>query len=93
MGRYVGQTDTEGAFFTYRGQPAYHTGDLAEWTENGEVIICIRDDCRAFDPRSRLEQFRPDDVTENIGIRMIAGLADEMNYQCTAGINTLLIRV
>ena len=57
------------------------------------LIICIRDDCRAFDPKSRLEQFKPKDVTKNIGIRMIAGLAEEMNYQCTAGINTLLIRV
>ncbi|MBR5090241.1 MAG: amino acid adenylation domain-containing protein [Ruminiclostridium sp.] len=44
IGRYVGQTDTEGAFFTYKGQPAYHTGDLAEWTENGEVMICGRID-------------------------------------------------
>ncbi|MBR5089571.1 MAG: ATP-binding protein [Ruminiclostridium sp.] len=57
------------------------------------LMICIRDDCRAFDPKSRLEQFNPEDVTKNIGIRMIAGLAEEMNYQCTAGINTLLIRV
>ena len=44
IGRYVGQTDTEGAFFTYKGQPAYHTGDLAERRENGEVLICGRID-------------------------------------------------
>lgn len=41
---YVGQSDRDGAFFTYKGKPAYHTGDLAEWTKNGEVLICGRSD-------------------------------------------------
>ena len=62
-------------------------------TAKDRLIICIRDDCRAFDPKSRLDQFTPEDVTKNIGIRIIASMAEEMNYQCTAGINTLLIRV
>ena len=57
------------------------------------LIVCVRDDCRAFDPKSRLDQFDPEDVTRNIGIRMIAAMSEEMSYQCTAGINTLLIRV
>ena len=62
-------------------------------TAKDRLIICVRDDCRAFDPKSRLDQFTPEDVTRNIGIRMIASMSEEMNYQCTAGINTLLIRV
>lgn len=57
------------------------------------LIICVRDDCRAFDPKSRMTQFDPEDVTKNVGIRMIANMAEEMNYQCTAGINTLQMRV
>lgn len=62
-------------------------------TAKDRLVICIRDDCRAFDPKSRLDQFTPEDVTKNVGIRMIAAMSEEMNYQCTAGINTLLIRV
>ena len=62
-------------------------------TAKDRLIICMRDDCEAFDPKSRLDQFDPEDVTKNIGIRMIAAMSEEMNYQCTAGINTLLIRV
>lgn len=57
------------------------------------LVICIRDDCKAFNPKLRLEQFTPQDITKNVGIRMIASMAEEMNYQCTGGINSLLIRV
>ena len=57
------------------------------------LTICVRDDCRAFNPKLRLDQFTPEDITKNVGIRMISSMAQEMNYQCTGGINTLLIRV
>jgi hypothetical protein len=53
----------------------------------------VRDYCRAFDPQKRLEQFDPEDPSKNVGIRMIARMAEEMNYQGSAGINTLLIKV
>ncbi len=57
------------------------------------LVICLRDDCKAFNPKLRLKQFTPDDITKNVGIRMIASMAEEMNYQCTGGINSLIIRV
>lgn len=57
------------------------------------LTIRIRDDCRAFDPRKRLDQFHPEDPAKNVGIRMIARLAKEMNYQNSVGINTVLINV
>ena len=57
------------------------------------LTICVRDDCPAFDPKARLDQFHPEDITKNIGIRMIANLSEEMSYQGTGGINTLLIRI
>jgi hypothetical protein len=41
----------------------------------------------------RLKQFTPDDITKNIGIRMIVKLTEEVFYQNNAGINTLLIRI
>jgi anti-sigma regulatory factor (Ser/Thr protein kinase) len=58
-----------------------------------KLTIRVRDDCRAFDPQKRLEQFDPEDPSKNVGIRMIARMAEEMNYQGSAGINTLLIKV
>ena len=58
-----------------------------------ELIIRIRDDCRAFDPTQRINQFSPEDPAKNVGIRMIGKLAAEMNYHNDAGINTLLIRI
>ena len=67
-----------------------HRVDIRLVAKN-RLFICVRDDCRAFDPKLRLEQFEPEDVTKNIGIRMIAGMARQMNYQCPAGINTLQI--
>ena len=57
------------------------------------LTIRVRDDCRAFDPKKRIEQFSHDDPTKNVGIRMIAELAEEMKYQNYAGINSLLIKV
>ncbi len=57
------------------------------------LTIRVRDDCRAFDPKKRVEQFSHEDPTKNVGIRMIAKLAEEMRYQNYAGINSLLIKV
>lgn len=58
-----------------------------------QLIIRIRDNCIAFDPKQRIDQYNPEDPAKNIGIRMIARMAEEMDYHNDAGINTLLIRV
>lgn len=53
----------------------------------------IRDNCPEFDPKKRLEQFSGDDPAANVGIKLIARLADEMTYHNTAGINTVMIKL
>ncbi len=58
-----------------------------------QLIIRIRDNCIAFDPKLRIDQYNPEDPAKNCGIRMIARMAQEMDYHNDAGINTLLIRV
>ena len=58
-----------------------------------QLIIRIRDNCIAFDPKLRIEQHTPEDPVKNVGIRLIARMAEEMDYHNDAGINTLLIRV
>lgn len=51
---YVNLPDkTEAAFFTHNGLRAYHSGDLAEWTENGEIRIFGR-----IDNQIKLRGFR-----------------------------------
>jgi hypothetical protein len=58
------------------------------------MIIRIRDNTKEFDPTMRLEQYKGDkDVTKNIGIRIVAGLAEDMTYRSTAGVNNLLIKL
>ena len=58
-----------------------------------ELTIRIRDNCIAFDPRKRLEQFEPEDPARNIGIRLTAGLARQIDYYNNAGVNTLIMKL
>ncbi len=53
----------------------------------------VRDDCRPFDPKKWLELHRGEDPARNIGIRAICGIAGEVRYSRTLGLNYLLIRL
>ena len=57
------------------------------------ITIRIRDNCREFDPKKRIEQLSDDDLVTNIGIRVISKLTKEIIYQNNMGINTLLLKV
>ena len=59
-----------------------------------ELIIRMRDNCESFDPRKKYEQiYAGDDVSGNIGIRMIMAEASEVSYTSMFNINNLLIRI
>ena len=58
-----------------------------------ELTIRIRDNCIAFDPRKRIEQFHPEDPSRNIGIRLTAGIARQIDYYNNAGVNTLIMKL
>ena len=58
-----------------------------------ELTIRIQDDCLKFDPCARMKMFAPEKPEENIGLRMVAGLAKDMNYYNNAGINSLIIKL
>ena len=58
-----------------------------------ELTIRIRDNCPEFDPRKRMEMFHPESPEQNIGIRLTAGLARQIDYYNNAGINTLLMKI
>ena len=62
------------------------------WHDDG-FTIRMRDDCKAFDPTQWYEIHHPEDVTKNIGIRMVMGLAKDVQYVNTMSLNNLVIEV
>ena len=67
-----------------------HTVEIRVVAEK-QLVVRVRDDCPAFDPKQRIDQFEPEDPAKNIGIRMIGRLTKHMDYHTDAGVNTLLM--
>ena len=57
------------------------------------ITMRIRDNSVSFDPKSRITTFNPEDPCKNIGIRTVAKIAKEMNYQHSFGMNVLNIEL
>ncbi|MCR5475804.1 MAG: ATP-binding protein, partial [Lachnospiraceae bacterium] len=53
------------------------------------LILSIKDDCVPFNIEQRRQMMDQEDVTKNIGIRMVSGIASEMHYQNILGLNVL----
>ena len=70
-----------------------HTVDVRVVQKDDDVILRIKDDCVPFDPAERLCRFNGDDPAKNIGIRMILGMARDVQYQNILGLNVLTIRI
>ena len=70
-----------------------HTVDIRVVHKDDDVILRIKDDCIAFDPEKRLHDSNSEDMTKNIGIRLVLGLAKDVQYQNTLGLNVLTIRI
>jgi len=58
-----------------------------------DVVLRIKDDCIAFDPQEWHEMTRPDDPASNVGIRLVYGIAREVEYQNLLGLNVLTIHL
>ncbi len=69
--------------------------DIYVAVRDDEILIRLRDNAPQFDPFSKLKQYKEnvDDPMKNIGIRMVSGIAKEMRYQTTLGMNVLLIKI
>lgn len=57
------------------------------------LTVCIKDDCQKFDPRERIGMYAPKDPEKNIGLRMVAAMAEHVDYYNNAGINSLIIKL
>lgn len=70
-----------------------HSIDIRVVHKDGSLILRIKDDCVPFDPAERRDMVDPEDVTKNIGIRMIYTMAESVHYQNILGLNVLTLRV
>ncbi len=57
------------------------------------LILSLKDDCVPFDIEQRARMMDQEDVTKNIGIRLVSKIASEMHYQNVLGLNVLTIRL
>lgn len=70
-----------------------HRCDIRVLLEDGDVVLRIRDDCRYFNMKERYEVLKSKDKYSGIGIRLVYGIAKEVNYISLLNTNTLIIRV
>ena len=70
-----------------------HSIDVRVVHKDEDVIRRIKDDCVPFDPHERQQLAEGDDITKNIGIRMVFKIASDVQYQNIMGLNVLTIRI
>ena len=70
-----------------------HSVDIRVVHKDDNVILRIKDDCIPFDPKERSRIIDPEDITKNIGIRMVYKLTERIEYQNILGLNVLTIRI
>ena len=61
--------------------------------QNKTLTLRIRDNCIRFDPKEYLRLSVQDYPSEHIGIRLVAGLAESVEYKNMFGMNMLTIEV
>jgi anti-sigma regulatory factor (Ser/Thr protein kinase) len=66
--------------------------DICVVYKDGGILMRLKDNCSPFNPKEREAIFKPgDDVTSNIGIRMIERISKRMEYQFVLGLNVLSV--
>lgn len=68
-----------------------HGVDIRVVYEEDKILLRIKDDCIPFDPLERAEMVKGKDVMDNIGIRMVMSLAEDVSYYNLMGLNVLSI--
>lgn len=61
--------------------------------KDDNVILRIRDDCLPFNPEDRKQISENEDITKNIGVRMIYKILKDISYQFLFGMNVLTIKI
>ena len=61
--------------------------------KEGSLLIRLKDNCRLFNPKEVQDLFDPEDVTHNVGLRLVSKIAESMSYNNALGINVLTITI
>ena len=56
-------------------------------------IVRIRDNCRLFDVKKYMGQFSSEDPSQNIGLKMIVGIAEDVTYFNALNLNNLTLKL
>ena len=69
--------------------------DLSMVVKEKELILRIRDNCEPFNPveRYNMKVKNDDDISKNMGIRLVMGMCNSVNYICTYNTNNLIIKL
>ena len=72
-----------------------HSVDIRVIINGDDIMLRLRDDCRRFDLKEKVKNWTPDPERpeENVGIRMVLGLAKDVAYTNTMNMNNLLITI
>ena len=70
-----------------------HAVDVRVVHKGEDVILRVKDDCAPFNPQERAELLDTQDMTRNIGLRMVMRIAKSVDYQNLLGLNVLTMRV
>ncbi len=68
-----------------------HSIEIRVVLREDDVMLRIKDDGIAFNPKEWYEMMAPSDPVTNIGIRLVYRISDEMNYHNLLGMNVLTI--
>lgn len=70
-----------------------HYVDIRVVHKGEDVILRLRDNCKAFNPLDRMTAMDSEDGIRNIGIRIVHSIAKDVQYQNLLGLNVLTIRI
>ncbi len=70
-----------------------HFVDIRVLIKDEQIIIRIRDDCRAFNPKKWVEIHNPEDPFAHIGIRIVKKMSTEFEYVNALKLNNLIIKI
>lgn len=70
-----------------------HFVDVRVIVDGEQVIIRLRDDCRAFDPKKQAELYHSEDPAAHIRIKLCRKIATEFNYVNVLKLNNLIVKI
>lgn len=70
-----------------------HSVDIRVIKKDDDLILRLRDNCKAFDPSERAKIMDADEEGKNIGIKLVYKIAKTVDYQNLLGMNVLTIRI